>query len=227
MSPASAPSPSYYGHCGVGEGVGSAKPSLLCLPSLPQPEEQGPCPWSSDHCQLLPWTWVPLPQQDRHGQGPGSSENPDPRPVPTPEAWSSFQLELERPPILQTPWTPNKKWPERREGSSPEAWGKEGLDQCRIPGLLSGSKGEGTRLHRILLHPPEPEQPFSSPGWEEEHSLPRLHGDKAAQRVADSMGQTSQGSHLSSATHSPETLTSPLNSLCLSFLICEKEIRIV
>lgn len=50
-------------------------------------------------------------------------------------------------------------------------------------------------------HPPEPEEPFPSPRWVEEHSLlPHLHGDKVVQSMMESMGQTSQGSNLSSTS---------------------------
>lgn len=90
---------------------------------------------------------------------------------------------------------------------------------------LSVSKRVERWLARIPLHSPETEQPFPSPRWVEEQSLlPRLHGDKAVQRMVESRGQISLGSNFSSSAHRPETLTSHLNFLCLSFLICETEI---
>lgn len=76
--------------------------------------------------------------------------------------------------------------------------------RCQVSASIS--KGEGKWLGRGLRHPSEPERPLPSPRWVEEHSLPPgLHGDKAAQRVAESEGQTSQGSNLSSSSHRPET----------------------
>lgn len=81
-----------------------------------------------------------------------------------------------------------------------------GLAQRRIPGLpkcIQGWGGGEIWLGRILHHPPELEQPFSSPRWVEEHSLlPRFHGDKAAQKVVESMGPDLLG--FKSLLHHPQ-----------------------
>ena len=98
----------------------------------------------------------------------------------------------------------------------PKPWAEKGLDWQWIPGL------PGRRGYGLAESPAIPQSPtFPSPVGGKHSLLLCLHGDNAAQRVVESMGQTSRGSNVSSSTHQPKTLTCHLNLLCLSFLICE------
>ena len=187
-----------------------------CLqPLFHGPEEQGPVP--SDHCQLSSWTLTPLPQQDRHGQGQGHPDSPGPYPHLHTRGSELCPVELERPPNPPNTPGPQKQWP-----------GEEGRWVSQSPGQRRGWTGSGSLVSlggedMAWQNPPASlrTQPSPGPVGEKHSLLPCLHGDTAAQREVESMGQTSQGSNVSSSTHQPKTLTCHLNLLCLSFLICE------
>lgn len=183
--------------CGSERGHGWYPAQSLLRPLSHRPKEQEPCLWPNDQGQLLSWPGAPLPQQYRHGQGQGVSDKSDPHPHSRLRGSEQCPARVGKAtkPLDRYPGSPIVNGLEKREGGSPQAIDTGGLHQQWVPGfpkciqcVCGGGEGEPW-LGRILHHPPELEQPFSSPRWVEEHSLlPRFHGDKAAQKVVESRG---------------------------------------
>lgn len=109
-------------------------------------------------------------------------------------AWGRVHLTAQVQVLLSTPEAQavSSRYPkppiasgqERRGGSFPKAVSEGGAGSASEPSS-PGVSPRG-REDDLAESPtiPQPEQPFPSPRWVEEHSLlPHLHGDKSAQRV--------------------------------------------